>query len=256
MPDPSDYDDEGDFVSACIKARQDEHPEEDTDQSAAVCYSMWSDKAMTDQIIRKTNTLKMSGHDAEGMEFILSDATPDRYDDTIDPGGWVLENFNRNPIALFNHNSDFPVGRWEKLGVDQLGLRGWLRMAPAGTSPRHDEIRALVDAGILKAVSVGFMPIESQSRKESNRGGVHYSKQELVETSLVSVPANPNALAVAKSLKISDGTMNEVFGKHAWATPIVRDIVEDGTTAMWQGRRVRVERFALGDWRGQKLYRY
>src|SRR2546423_3822950 len=43
----------------------------------------------------------------KGLDFILSDATPDRYDDIILTSGWELNNFNRNPIALFAHRSDF-----------------------------------------------------------------------------------------------------------------------------------------------------
>ena len=45
-------------------------------------------------------------------------------------------------------------------------------------------------------------------------GPFKYLKQELLETSLVSVPANPNAIAVAKSLNVSDDTMRLVFAKH------------------------------------------
>src|SRR6266550_1338583 len=115
MPDPADYDNQGDFISACIQQRQDEHPEEDTDQSAAICYSMWEDKSMSmreNSVIRKVH----ASDESQGMEFILSDATPDRYDDVIEPDGWVLDNFRKNPIALFNHDSDFPIGRWERLG--------------------------------------------------------------------------------------------------------------------------------------------
>ena len=148
-----------------------------------------------------------------GDEFILSDATVDHYGDSIDPYGWVLDNFSKNPIALFNHQSSFPIGNWTNLRVQDNALRGHLKMAPAGTSPRIDELRALREAGILKAVSVGFIPLSSTARKDEHgyRIGENFIKQELVETSLVSVPANPNALAVAKSLKISDRTMKEVF---------------------------------------------
>ena len=89
-------------------------------------------------------------------------------------------------------------------------MRGELELAPKGTSDRIDEIRALIDAGILKAVSVGFRPVESKPRKESD-WGVFFTKAELVETSVVSVPANPNALAVAQSLKISPATIDLVF---------------------------------------------
>jgi HK97 family phage major capsid protein/HK97 family phage prohead protease len=148
------------------------------------------------------------------MEFILSDETPDRLGDIISATGWDLENFKKNPIALFNHHSDFPIGKWANLRVDKGALRGHLQLAPAGTSPRIDEIRKLIDAGILKAVSVGFRALESEPLQKGNPfGGERYLKQELVETSLVSVPANPNALSVAKSLNISSATLDIVFAK-------------------------------------------
>ncbi len=124
--------------------------------------------------------------------------------------GWQLSNFKKNPIALFGHKSDFPIGTWKNLSVVDKQLRGELQLAPAGTSQRIDEIRALVEANILRAVSVGFRPIETKPRQESD-WGVFFTKAELVETSLVSVPANPNALAVAKSLKISPATIDLVF---------------------------------------------
>ncbi len=235
MPDPSGYDNEDDFISACIQQRQDEHPEEDTEQSAAICYSMWSDKSMS-EIVHKTHAT-----DSAGLEFILSDETPDRYDDVISANGWDLNNFSKNPIALFNHNPDFPVGRWINLGVKDGGLRGHLLMAPEGTSERHDEMRKLIEAGILKAVSVGFRPIESSPRKESTKGGLFYGKSELVETSVVSVPANPNALAVAKMLRISDETRDLVFAKHGDETIFRRNGLVYETRSVWRGEEVVTE---------------
>jgi hypothetical protein len=50
-------------------------------------------------IIRKT----VAGGD--GLDFVLSDATVDRYGDIIDAKGWDLTNFKKNPIALFGHSS-------------------------------------------------------------------------------------------------------------------------------------------------------
>lgn len=146
------------------------------------------------------------------MEFVLSDATPDRYGDIILADGWDLENFSKNPIALFGHRSDFPIGKWENLRIVKGQLRGFLKMAPKGTSPRIDEIRLLIEADILRAVSVGFRPIESKQISADSYGEI-YTKQELVETSVVSVPANPNALAVAKGLGISRETLDAVFAK-------------------------------------------
>src|SRR3954452_12530343 len=106
------------------------------------------------------------------LDFVLSDATVDHYGDVIEPTGWNLVNFMNNPIALFNHDASFPIGKWGNLTVQDGALRGRLQMAPAGTSPRIDEIRTLIAAGVLRAVSVGFRPIESVPR--ANSSGVKY----------------------------------------------------------------------------------
>lgn len=259
MPDPADYDDEDEFIADCISERQEENPDEDDDQSYAICQNIWDERAMksTEGVIHKTQThTSKSESTSDGpIEFILSDATPDRYGDVIDPEGWVLDNFKKNPIALFNHRSDFPIGKWENLKISSKGLIGNLRMAPEGTSDRIDELRALINAGILRAVSVGFMPLESKSIKNGAGQyiGEEYLKQELIETSLVSVPANPNAVQLAKNMKISTKTMNVVFGKHAIESTIDRSVDENTTT--WQGKVIPVKRHVVGSWRGQKLYR-
>ena len=73
----------------------------------------------------------------------------------------------------------------------------------------------MVDAGILRAVSVGFRPLKHEPLDaEEPWSGARFLEQELVECSLVSVPANANAIAVAKSLQISPETMDFVFAKH------------------------------------------
>lgn len=151
-----------------------------------------------------------------GLEFVLSDDTVDRYGDIIDAKGWVLANFKKNPIALFGHSSNFPIGTWANLRVEGGKLIGTLKLAARGTSARIDELISLVEQGILRAVSVGFIPIKSEPiNPDRPYGPQKYVKQELLETSLVSVPANPAALALAKSLKISDETMSLAFGEHA-----------------------------------------
>ena len=160
-------------------------------------------------IIRKVETVEVS----DDLTFVLSDATVDRYGDVIEAEGWDLRWFKRNPIALFGHSGDFPIGTWEDVRVEGGKLIGKLKLAAEGTSPRIDELRRLVQQKVLKAVSVGFKPVESEPMGQ--RGGVRYLKQELLETSLVSVPANPAALAVAKSLHVSSETIRMAFGEQA-----------------------------------------
>jgi HK97 family phage prohead protease len=216
---PADDESYQDFMDRCAETMDDDS-----------CQMMWDDyqeerstRAPKQKAERKPLLHKTHSGTVQGMEFVLSDETLDRMGDVISSEGWILDSFQKNPIALFNHNSDFPIGKWHNLRVENGSLRGHLQLAPEGTSPRIDEIRKLVDAGILCSVSVGFHPIESEPLKPANGGskgpfggwsGERFTKQELIETSLVSVPANPNALAVAKSLGISPATLDAVFAKH------------------------------------------
>jgi HK97 family phage prohead protease/HK97 family phage major capsid protein len=204
--DPPD-DDESyeDFMDRCTGELDDD-----------TCQIMWDERSVGN-LVRKTHAADPAAR-ADGLDFILSDETPDRYGDVIAADGWQLDNFKKNPIALFGHDSSFPIGKWVDLHVASGALRGQLQLAPAGTSERIDELRKLVEAGILRAVSVGFLPKEKKTMDEKADdffGPFKFLKQELIETSLVSIPANPNALAVAKSLKVSDDTLKMVFGKHA-----------------------------------------
>lgn len=193
--EPEDDESEDDFLDRCI----DEIGDED------VCQLIWDNRSAGAGEVKHRAAVA-----SDGMSYTLSDETPDRLDDIIKADGWDLAHFKRNPIALFNHRSDFPIGKWRNLRIEGNALRGDLELARAGTSERIDEIRKLVEADILRAVSVGFRPKDAEPRGGDSFGYV-YTKCELLETSLVSVPANPNALAVAKFLKISSATVDMVF---------------------------------------------
>lgn len=176
-------------------------------------------------IIRKT--VAGSG---DGVEFVLSDATVDRYGDTIDAAGWDLKWFKKNPIALFGHSSAFPIGTWTDVRVEGGRLIANLQLAARGTSDRIDELIGLVEQGILRAVSVGFRPLKQEPiDKDKPYAGQRYLRQELLETSLVSVPANPAALAVAKSLNVSPETLSLAFGEQAETRR--RDLSTNGENA-------------------------
>ena len=148
--EPEDGETYEDFMDRCTG---DEGEDSDT------CQMIWDDRAAKG-IVHKTHA-----GDVSGMEFVLSDETPDRMDDIIMSDGWDLANFKKNPIALFNHNPNFIVGKWTGVKIADKALRGKLELAPAGTSDRIDEIRKLIEAGILKAVSVGFRSARCQGAR-------------------------------------------------------------------------------------------
>jgi HK97 family phage prohead protease len=160
------------------------------------------------ELIRKVHT----DSKRKGMSFVLSDETPDRLGDVIMSDGWQLEDFEKNPVALWNHKSDFVLGNWTNVRVENKSLVADLEPAAKGTSERVDEITSLVRAGIIRAASVGFRPIETKPRKvKDDEVGSIFVKQTLVECSICAIPANPNALAIAKSLGISQDTRKLVF---------------------------------------------
>lgn len=152
---------------------------------------------------------------AAPMTFTLSDDTVDRFGDVIEQDGWKLSNFRKNPIALFGHDNSFIVGNWRNIRVADGGLQADLELLDP-VSDRLREVRTAVEAGVLRAVSVGFKPIKAEPIDEADPfGGTRFMEQELVEASLVAVGANPNALSVAKSLNLSRDTMEMIFGKIA-----------------------------------------
>jgi HK97 family phage major capsid protein/HK97 family phage prohead protease len=171
--------------------------------------------AAPDDIVHKAIIARAPGPDP--LDYVMSDETVDRLGDVIRSDGWSLDNFRRNPVALFGHDSQFIIGRWDGVRIENKQLKGRLELLDP-VSDRMREVHAAVNAGVLRAVSVGFKPIEHEPLDSKNNdpwGPVRFLRQELVECSLVSVPANPNALQIAKGLNLSRDTLSMIFGKSA-----------------------------------------
>ena len=181
------------------------------------------------------------------LEFVMSDGSVDRMGDIIEPDGWRLDNFRRNPVALFAHDPLLPVGTWHDVGVRKGQLTGRLElMEPVTDQLRH--IQAAVKGGVLRAVSVGF---HSDSFEPLGKGsGKRFTEAELVECSLVSVGANPNALAMAKALGIPREGQRLIFRAPAEpdqlasvsgspGAPAVPQFAKSGTTRMNYAERIQ-----------------
>lgn len=151
----------------------------------------------------------------DGLDYVLSDGSLDRHGTRINPDGWDLETFRANPVALWSHGMDaigrVPIGRWENVRSEGGKLLGRLQLAAKGTSDRIDELISLVQQGILRAVSVGFEVIEEGKRGDD----FEIMRQALSEASLVAIGSNKNALQQARSLNISESTLQMVFGEQA-----------------------------------------
>jgi HK97 family phage prohead protease len=168
---------------------------------------------MNYQVVYKASELTKASDGT--YEYVASDESVDRYGDVIRVSGWDLKNYRKNPIILFAHQKDNPVGTASKVWIEGTKMMVRIKMADEGTSPFIDTLRKLMDQNIVRAVSVGFLPTVQPNyiRDEKNDmiTGIEYVGQELLENSLVTVPANPAALTTAKSMGISESHLRRVF---------------------------------------------
>jgi len=152
-----------------------------------------------DKIFNLTSTFKTQTQD-DGSVMIrgfASTADFDRAGDTISAEAWQkggLKNFEKNPIILFNHDYDRPIGRATgmKAGPDGLELECKISKSAPGN------VADLVKDGVLGAFSVGFRVKDADYIKETD--GLMIKDAELFEVSVVSVPCNQAAtFSLAKS---------------------------------------------------------
>jgi len=154
---------------------------------------------MANKIFHWTNTFKTLGENEDGGIDIKGSASTnalDRAGDIIEADAWTkggLENFKQNPILLFNHDYNKPIGKATGLQVTENGLEITGRISKAA-----GEIKDLVKDGVLGAFSVGFRVKDADYMTETD--GYKIKDAELFEVSVVSVPCNQGAtFSVAKS---------------------------------------------------------
>jgi len=129
--------------------------------------------------------------------FILSTEDIDRDGDVILVNGWKTAEFMKNPVfQIFHDGRQFPIGKFLRVYKHSKQLRGEVQFSDQGTNPTADLAYELVQQDIMRAVSVGF---RSNDFEPNDSGGYTYKSADLMEVSLVNVPANQNALILAKS---------------------------------------------------------
>jgi HK97 family phage prohead protease len=122
----------------------------------------------------------------------------DRDGDVVNPLGIDTTNYMRNPVVCFAHQYDrLPIGRCVGLKTAATGIRATWRWLDGDEFATR--VRNAWQQGVLGAASIGFRPIQSEPRPN---GGTLYNKAELLEFSLVPVPANPAAIRALKHLGV------------------------------------------------------
>ncbi|MEL6347161.1 MAG: hypothetical protein AAFV53_28865 [Myxococcota bacterium] len=143
--------------------------------------------------------------------FTMSTADEDRAYDIVKQD-FDVEDFNKNPIAPFGHMYSMPaVGRWSDVSVRDGVLKGDLEPMAYASYPLSMTVRDQLADGLLKTVSVGFLPREVKWRgglKEDDpdygRRGVVFIGNKLLECSVTPVPMNQAAVMDSKRFQATD----------------------------------------------------
>lgn len=141
--------------------------------------------------------------EARSARFVMTAEVVDRYGDVVVSKGADLTEFVRNPVALWAHNSrDFPIGMWDDIKTitgTPRRIEGTVTLTPAETTNNADTIAKLLEAGMVRACSIGFMPKKWESIKDDKDRftGYKFLEWEMLECSVCSVPANPAAIVKA-----------------------------------------------------------
>ena len=151
------------------------------------------------KVFHITSTFEKSNLEEDGsitIKGLASTNALDRTGDIIDHNAWKeggLDNYGENPIILFNHDYNRPIGRAKYCDVTQNGLE-----LEAKISKSAGDIVDLIKDGVLGAFSVGFKVKDADYNKETD--GFFIKSAELLEVSVVSIPANQTAtFSIAKS---------------------------------------------------------
>lgn len=127
------------------------------------------------------------------VDFVASTSGKDRNGDEIRQDGWILKNFRKNPVHLWAHDSrGLPIGKAIKTVMEKDRLIQRIQYVPVAGFDLPQVVFELVEAGTLRGISVGFLPLEFDFME--NGGGRIFIRQELLETSTVPIPSNADAL--------------------------------------------------------------
>lgn len=136
-------------------------------------------------------TVKAVEEDKRIIRGVATSPSPDRVGDIVEPLGVAF----KNPMPLlWQHQADKPVGlvRFDKPTKAGITFEAELPSIdePGTLKDRVDEAWQSVKAGLVAAVSIGFRALE-YSRLDD--GGFRFLKSEVMELSLVTIPANADA---------------------------------------------------------------
>lgn len=156
------------------------------------------------------NTKAASVNDNDhSVDFVISTNKEDRYGDIVDQKTWNFKDYLKNPIVLWGHNPEEPenvLGTASNLTVAEDGSQTTATLSFAvDVNPKAAMVFQMIKAGVLRTVSVGFRNHTFEYEDDTPV----LSDNDLIEISVVPIPANAGAMA----LSLKDGSIHEKDAK-------------------------------------------
>jgi len=146
--------------------------------------------------------IKSKNSDKREVTVIGSSLEVDRDKDIVDIKTMNLKNYKTNPVVLWSHKSgELPVAKAVSVmkAANNTQLKFKLQFAKKDEYEFADTVYKLVKGGYINASSIGFAVNYEKSEYDKDRGGYNLNNSELLEISLVNVPANQSALITNRS---------------------------------------------------------
>lgn len=183
------------------------------------------------------------------MTFVASDETRDSYGTVLPIDEWNLERYNNNGVVGYAHNlygsydadPDYVIGRGRAY-IKGSELLIDIEFEPEGTNKIADKVWRKLQFGSLNGVSVGFSAQgahwgEGEEAEDGAKPTLYYTGLELLEVSVVTIPANPNAVRRSISEEMTD--IRETIDK------VVADALQpDAASSETELERMRTETIA------------
>ena len=155
---------------------------------------------------RKELSVEIEESTPAGGRIRISTGALDRQLDRVIPSGAQIDNYMRNPVVQWGHDYSSPwatIGETLRLEIYSTGITAEFTLRdPVNDFDPMTIVRALWTQGLIRTASIGFNPSKYDKNQD---GGYDFTEWELLEWSLVPVPANQEALRLAvKSLDTQD----------------------------------------------------
>lgn len=116
----------------------------------------------------------------------------DDWDDVIVRGAFAETLRRKTPVMLWQHDSSNPIGVYEKIYEDDIGL--WLEGRLLLDIEKGREAHILLKNRAIRGLSIGFLPLAWEDEMRSRKKIRVLKDIDLWEVSLVTFPANPKAV--------------------------------------------------------------